>query len=162
MKLFGKITLVLLSIIFISNANAQLNTYSISDLKWLSGSWEGEAFGGRVEEFWSSPSSNAMMGMFRLLLNNKDRLYEFLIIEESEKNIAMKFKHISSGYTELEDKPIILNLINLTDDHATFSSDDSSLVISYHIINEDELNIELLSSKENNKEIITIFMKRKK
>lgn len=157
-----KPSIIFFSIILFTNViQPQEKYFSLNELKWLSGHWNGEAFGGTVEEVWSDPSANAMMGMFRLQYNNADRLYEFLLIENSESGITMKFKHIKSGYKEMEDEPILLRLIQLKDNFAEFAADDKSLIIKYSLVNNDYLEIELTSTKADKTEVTPINMKRK-
>lgn len=161
MKCKNFILIVLFLFLLTPAVNAQENSFSIENLNWLSGQWNGEAFGGTVEEVWSDPSANAMMGMFRLQYDNVDKLYEFLLIENSESGITMKFKHIKSGYKEMEDEPILLKLIQLKDNFAEFAADDKSLIIKYSLVNNDYLEIELTSTKVDKTEVTPINMKRK-
>lgn len=161
MKAFNYVTLITMIVCFSPCAFAQDKTFMLDDLKFLSGHWTGEAFGGTVEEIWSEPSLNAMMGMFRLKYNNADKLYEFLLIENSESGITMKFKHIKSGYMEMEDEPIFLRLIQLKDNFAEFAADDKSLIIKYSLVNINNLEIELTSIKAHKTEVTPINMKRK-
>lgn len=140
---------------------AQENTYSLSELSFLSGHWTGEAFGGTVEEVWSEPSANAMMGMFRLQFDEIDKLYEFLLIEKTDEGIQMRFKHIRRGYKEMEDEPIILALKNTSEFFAEFAADDNSLIIKYNLVSADSILVELTSIKQGNTEVTPITMKRK-
>jgi hypothetical protein len=39
----------------------------IADLAWIQGRWVGEGLGGTVEEIWSPPIGDSMLGMFRLV-----------------------------------------------------------------------------------------------
>lgn len=140
--------------------HSQEKSFSLNELKWLSGHWKGEAFGGAAEEIWSKPSSNSMMGMFRLQYDNVDRLYEFLLIEQSGSGISMKFKHIKPGYDEIEDEPILLFLKNLNSAFAHFENDDKSLIIKYNLLTEDSVKIELTSTKNGKTEVTPILMKK--
>lgn len=159
-KLALKLLLTVISVGFFSTILAQDKNFLLEDLKWLSGHWKGEAFGGTVEEIWSGPSDNAMMGMFRLQYDAADKLYEFLLIEKSDTGVSMSFKHIKSGYKEMEDKPLILKLVKLTHNFAEFVAGDQSLLISYRLSNEDSLEIILSSTKASKKKITPITMKR--
>lgn len=70
--------LVLAIFLVSSCSNAQNDTHTlalepdqespdatIDQVAWIQGSWQGEAFGGTVEEVWNSPSAGSMMGMFK-------------------------------------------------------------------------------------------------
>ena len=53
---------------------------TIADLAWLSGSWAGEHDGGIIEEHWTAPAGNSMSGMARLVVDGKTVFFEFLRI----------------------------------------------------------------------------------
>jgi hypothetical protein len=144
-----------------SVVTAQEKSFTLGDVSFLAGHWIGEAFGGIAEEIWSEPSSSAMMGMFRLQQNNSDRLYEFLLIEKTGDGIQMRFKHIKPNYIEMEDKPIILNLIDVNTSFAHFETEDQSLIIKYNLTSDDILEIELTSTKEGRTNITPITMTKK-
>ena len=153
--------LLLFFICFAPVVTAQGNSYSLSELSFLSGHWTGEAFGGTVEEVWSEPSANAMMGMFRLQFDGIDKLYEFLLIEKNDENIVMRFKHIRRGYKEMEDEPIILVLKKVSESFAEFAAADSSLIIKYNLMSSDSIVVELTSIKQGYAEVTPITMIRK-
>lgn len=133
---------------------AQNGLRSLSNLSWLSGYWAGEAFGGSVEEIWSVPSDNTLMGMFRLQYDNEDKLFEFLLIERTDTGINMLFKHIKPGYKEIELEPIVLKLVDLSDNKAEFIAEDKSVKIEYSLIQRDQLEI-ILTTIENSKTVVT-------
>jgi len=161
MPIYKLFLLSLFLIYFGPAVTAQENAYSLSELSFLSGHWTGEAFGGTVEEVWSEPSANAMMGMFRLQFDEIDKLYEFLLIEKTDEDIQMRFKHIRSGYKEMEDEPIILALKNVSGSFAEFAADDNSLIIKYNLVSADSILVELTSTKQGYAEVTPITMKRK-
>lgn len=161
MPIYKLFLLSLFLIYFDPAVTAQENAYSLSELSFLRGHWTGEAFGGTVEEVWSEPSANAMMGMFRLQFDEIDKLYEFLLIEKTDEGIQMRFKHIRSGYKEMEDEPIILALKNVSGSFAEFAADDNSLIIKYNLVSADSILVELTSTKQGYAEVTQITMKRK-
>ena len=60
---------------------------SIADLAWLAGSWsvtEGEL---TVEEHWTKPSRNIMLGMGRTIRGGKTILFEYLRVESRDDGI---------------------------------------------------------------------------
>jgi len=161
MPIYKLFLLSLFLIYFDPAVTAQENAYSLSELSFLSGHWTGEAFGGTVEEVWSEPSANAMMGMFRLQFDGIDKLYEFLLIEKNDENIVMRFKHIRTGYKEMEDEPIILVLKKVSESFAEFAAEDSSLIIKYNLMSSDSIVVELTSIKQGYAEVTPITMRRK-
>jgi hypothetical protein len=102
-----------------------------------------------------------MMGMFRLQFDGIDKLYEFLLIEKTDEDIEMRFKHIRRGYKEMEDEPIILVLKNVSESFAEFASEDSLLIIKYNLVSADSLVVELTSIKQGYAEVTPITMNRK-
>src|ERR1700736_4369704 len=70
----------------------------INVVRWLSGSWKGEAFGGTVEEIWSQPAGGTMMGMFRLIDKEKVTFSEFEEIVEQGNLLIFRVKHFTSAF----------------------------------------------------------------
>ncbi len=75
----------------------------IEIMSWLAGHWQGEAFGGIGEEWWSSPREGAMMGIYRA---NSPRFnfYEILTIYEQEGSLLLRLKHFNRDLTGWEEK----------------------------------------------------------
>ena len=55
---------------------------SVSELKWLSGSWKLEAKGKLIEEHWMAPAGGSMIGMSRTIVDGNMLAFEFLRIEQ--------------------------------------------------------------------------------
>lgn len=68
--------------------SAQGTKPSIADLSWLSGSWSGESNGVRMEEHWTAPDGNSMVGMHRDVGKGRTMLFEFLRIEQRGDQIT--------------------------------------------------------------------------
>ncbi len=60
---------------------AQLKQPAMEDLRWITGGWGAVVKGRNVEEYWTEPASNAMLGMGRTLANGRMVAFEFLRIE---------------------------------------------------------------------------------
>lgn len=156
-KLFSVFALLQLCTI----SHAQEKTFSLEDVSFLSGHWIGEAFGGIVEEIWSEPSANAMMGMFRIQKNNSDILFEFLLIEKTDTGVQLRFKHIKPNYIEMEENPIVLNLIEAHTNYVHLESQDQSLIAKYNLVRENTLDIEIISTRDGKMNVTPIRMKKK-
>jgi len=77
----------------------------VADLAWLAGRWEGEAFGGTIDEVWGEPAGGAMIGYFRLVgKDGKPVFYEILTILEAEGSVEMRLKHVNPDMTGWEEK----------------------------------------------------------
>ena len=76
---------------------------TIEDLDFLVGRWEGEAFGGWVEENWSPAKGGSMVGHFRLVADGEPVFYELMLITEVEGQLAIRVKHFQPDMTPWEE-----------------------------------------------------------
>lgn len=69
-----------------SGVEARLNkpAKGIAALSWLAGSWSGEHDGGIIEEHWTLPNGKSMVGMGRLVVDEKTVFWECLRIVERD------------------------------------------------------------------------------
>ncbi len=78
---------------------------SLEQVRWISGHWQGEAFGGPVEEIWSEPLGNSMMFCFKSVNENGEVVfYEFGTLTEEDGTLYLRFKHFTSGLEGWEEK----------------------------------------------------------
>jgi hypothetical protein len=61
---------------------------SIADLSWMAGSWAGESRGIQMEEHWTAPKGNSMVGLHRDVGKGRTLLFEFLRIEQQGDRIV--------------------------------------------------------------------------
>jgi len=96
---------------------------SLEDVAWMVGSWEGEAFGGMVEEVWSTASAGTMMGMFKLVSGDAPSFYEFQLVVETEGTLELQLKHFHADFKGWEEKDDFISfpLVKLTESGAYFS-----------------------------------------
>ena len=82
-----KAGVVVLFILLVNN-NASMQTPTLADLAWLSGSWQ-SAPGGRrqTEEHWTTAAGATMMGMSRTVAGEKTVEFEYLRIEQRADGI---------------------------------------------------------------------------
>lgn len=95
---------------------------NIADLAWLVGHWRGTGLGGTVEELWSPAAGGAMLGLFRLLNENKPEFYEFCVIDTHEGSLRYRVKHFDpqlQGW-ESKDKSVDFALVGLEPGAAYF------------------------------------------
>lgn len=69
---------------------------TINDVKWIQGHWKGEALGGQVEEIWSPPLGDSMMGSFKLVQEGQVKFYEIITLSETENTLILRLKHFDS------------------------------------------------------------------
>ncbi len=121
---------------------------SIGDVAWIAGTWRGEALGGKVEEVWSPPLGDNMMGMFKLVKEGKTNFYELLTIVEHEGSLLLRIKHFDRQFKgwEEKDQSEEFPLTSLEPRKATFSGlsfqleDQEHLTIKVQVENDGQAN----------------------
>ncbi len=109
----------------------------LSDINWIQGHWKGEALGGQVEEIWSPPLGESMMGSFKLVQNGKVKFYEIITISEFEQTLIMRLKHFDpelKGWEE-KDETVDFKLVRLTPDKVFFDG------LTFERVSENEINV---------------------
>jgi hypothetical protein len=76
----------------------------LSQVAWIAGHWQGEAFGGITEEVWTAPLGNSMLGAFKLVVDNKVEFYEICQIAQEFETIIFRLKHFDSKLIGWEEK----------------------------------------------------------
>ena len=67
---------------------AQGTKPAIADLAWMAGSWSGESGGIQMEEHWTAPKGNSMVGLHRDVGKGRTMLFEYLRIEQQGDQIV--------------------------------------------------------------------------
>lgn len=117
----------------------------VADMAWVEGKWQGEAFGGEIEEIWSAPDGGSMMGMFRLVDDGKVAFYELMIISEVDKTLVLRLKHFNEdliGWEEKDDS-VEFPLVKMTKDKVwfdgyTFERTSDDIMTLWVVIEEDQ------------------------
>jgi hypothetical protein len=60
----------------------------LADLSWMSGSWSGTARGIEMEEHWTAPRGDSMIGVHRDVAKGRTASFEFLRIEQQGDQIV--------------------------------------------------------------------------
>lgn len=130
--------------VMIANDDMQSVNASISDISWLQGHWKGEALGGIVEELWSPPLGDSMMGSFKLLSNDGTDFYELQIISEENGTLIFRLKHFGSHLEgwEPKEKPESQALLKIDKTTAWFDG------ITFEKAGNDELNVYVVFDHE--------------
>ncbi|MDH3892311.1 MAG: DUF6265 family protein [candidate division Zixibacteria bacterium] len=116
----------------------------VDDLAFIAGQWRGEAFGGICEEVWNAPSGNSMMGMFKLIQQDRIVFYELMIIAEDSAGIALKLKHFNADLTgwETKDDMVTFPFVKMQNNKAIFEG------ISFHRKTTDTLLVTLTTEHD--------------
>lgn len=81
-----------------------LQMTSVEPLSWLEGKWIGEEADQLMEEHWSTPQGEALMGMFRFVHAGQPRFYEFMTIAVEGQEVVLRIKHFNPGLAGWEEK----------------------------------------------------------
>jgi hypothetical protein len=87
----------------------------LSDLAWISGSWESDVGGVRSIEHWAAPDGGMLIGMSRTVTDGKPTEFEFLRIESRPDGIF----YVAQPQGR---PPVDFRLTGLRDGTATFSN----------------------------------------
>ncbi len=97
---------------------------SLESMSWLAGHWKGEAFGGVVEEFWSPPSGNSMMFVFKMVKNGAVGFYEVGHIRQIDNTLILQLKHFHGdlkGWEE-KDETVDFKLVKIEENKVYFDN----------------------------------------
>lgn len=121
---------------------------NISELKWISGYWQGEAFGGLIEEVWSDPLGNSMMGMFKAIHGNQVSFYELITITEVNGSLLLRLKHFDKHMNgwEASDESLEFKLVKLEPHKVFFDG------YTFELVNNFEMNVYVRSENEDGKD----------
>ena len=130
---------------------------SLEQLSWIAGQWEGSAFGGKVEEFWSLPSGDSMMGVFKLVVEGKTKFYEIMVIRQNRNSLVLQLKHF--GYNlkgwEEKDDTVDFPLVEITENKVFFDG------FTIKKINKNEIHLFVVISNNGQEEEVQFIYRRK-
>jgi hypothetical protein len=88
----------------------------------MAGAWRGRRGADTVEEHWSGPEGESLMGMFRWLREGKARFFELLTIEAEGECLVLRIKHFHPGLKgwEEKDQAVSFDLVQLGHQEAVF------------------------------------------
>lgn len=117
------------------DAKKEVPRASIEDFAWVAGHWKGEAFGGIVEELWTPPLGDSMMGSFKLVNEGKTSFYEIEVLREVDDTVILQLKHFHDNLKgwEEKDETVDFPLIKLEENKAYFDG------LTFHRVSADEL-----------------------
>jgi len=83
---------LMLALVVVSSLSAarteQTSKPTLDSLAWLAGSWAGTARGIEMEEHWTAPKGNSMIGMHRDVGKGRTLSFEFLRVEQQGDQIV--------------------------------------------------------------------------
>ena len=81
-------TRIVCVVLLLSGTVAHGQKPTLADLAWLAGSWTGTARGIEMEEHWTAPKGNSMVGLHRDVGKGRTLVFEFLRIEQQGDQIV--------------------------------------------------------------------------
>ncbi|MGV6831592.1 MAG: DUF6265 family protein [bacterium] len=130
----------------------------LENIKWISGNWVGEAFGGIVEENWSEPSGDSMMASFKLVNDDTTSFYELEIIREIENTLILQLKHFNGNLHgwETKEETVDFPLKYITKNKVVFEG------MTFERVSENQMNVFVdLKHDDGSVETLKIAYKKK-
>lgn len=137
---------------------------TLEKLSFIAGRWRGELKGSLIEEYWSAPEGDNMMGMFRLVKEDEGVFYEFMTIEQAGDTPVLYLRHFSQGLEawEEKDKRDPYPLVELGTTRAMFENPDSGTRLIYERKPADRLTVTLEKAKDGKKTSQVFVFRRAK
>ena len=85
-------------------AQAQAKTGSISDVRFIEGSWRATWGDRTVDAVWSAPAAGSIVGYVRVIKDRRVTLYEMFAFEETEAGLVVLVRHFGPGLVAREEK----------------------------------------------------------
>lgn len=148
-------------------APASFASVRVADFAWMAGIWQGEIGGDFIEEQWSDPAGNVLMGMFRWVQGGRDgqiAMYELMSIEPGSEGPVLWLRHFGPRLVAREDKEgaIAFRLVSYKPGEATFDNRDPEdpTRLSFRREGEDRM-VATLGKVKNGKPVETEFAYRR-
>ena len=97
----------------------------LKELAWIAGDWVGGDEETLIQEQWTEPAGESMMGMFRLVQGDKVVFYEFMSIELGIDGPVLRIKHFNPGLVgwEEKDESVVFDLTEFGPNRAVFETE---------------------------------------
>lgn len=94
------------------------------DLSFIEGHWVTELGSDQLEEIWSAPTGDSLVGMFRWIKDGKVWIVELMTIRKEESGIIFRFRHFSNELVPWEPKeaPLTFKLTSFQEGEAVFEN----------------------------------------
>lgn len=112
----------------------------ISDVAWIAGNWIKRDGKNLLQELWTEPTGDSMVGSFRWIKDGKVWIYELMTIREEGGTLVFRFRHFASDMTAWEPKtePITYRLLSLGDREAVFENPNDAKHHRYELSRPDD------------------------
>jgi hypothetical protein len=133
---------------------------SISDIRFIEGSWKATAADRSIDAVWSSPSGESMVGYVRVMKEGNVVLYELFAFEQAPDGLVALVRHFGPGLMAREEKenPNRYTFIEAGDGRAIFQKQGEEVRVLYEKRSADEFAI-VIGKPEGGKWVFTDFWK---
>jgi hypothetical protein len=123
---------------------------TLADVAFIAGKGMGSLGGGVIEEHWSTPAGDSMMGMFRYTKGDRTVFYEFLLIEQTATGPVLRLKHFNPGLIGWEEKAEVFSypLADLKPRRAVFERPDKQTSLIFDGTRDRQLVVTLEQVKD--------------
>ena len=133
-------------------AAASTPSTKLALLAFISGRWQTESGGDQLEEYWSPPAGDSMMGVFRWMKGGKVWMNELITIVDEGDQVVFRLKHFDAKMVGWEEKAecLTLKLVRTSASEIVFeeSRPEQPLRITYRKTGEDSLQVSLERSRD--------------
>ena len=108
-----------------STDSGKEHSAGLKSLAFMQGVWEGKSSSGAyVEEAWSSPQGDSLVGYCRFIKESRTTFYELLAVVRLADSTVLRMKHLNADFVPWADKDEAgdLKLISSSDSEATFDN----------------------------------------
>ena len=163
MRYFLSLALLVISLTAFSQKTIALGDKTspqatLSNVAWITGSWEGEAFGGQVQEVWAPPLGDSMMCAFKLVVDGKVEFYELCQIREESGSHVLRLKHFNGdlkGWEE-KDETVDFKLVKVEKDIVYFDG------FTVERVSKDKINMHVMIGEAGEESEVTFNYSRAK
>lgn len=116
---------------------------SISDVRFVEGSWQAVAGDRSIDAVWSSPDAESMVGFVRVKKDGHVALYELFAFEQTEKGLIVSVRHFAPGLVASEEKenPNRYHFLEAGNGQALFEKQGEAVRVRYEKRSEDAFAI---------------------
>ncbi|HYE25302.1 MAG TPA: DUF6265 family protein [Clostridia bacterium] len=123
---------------------------TLGDLAFMTGHWTGKVGSTAVEEFWSKPDGDNMMGVYREVTGGRVEMYEILALEQEASGPVLRLKHFDRGLKGREERDVAKTFTLVESDAASarFQETGTGTVLLYRRVSPDVLEASLIKVKD--------------
>lgn len=114
-------------------SQTQGKTGSISDVRFIEGSWRATAADRSIDAVWSQPAGDNIVGYVRVMKEGTVVLYELFAFEQSPEGFMAIVRHFDPGLVarEEKEKPDRYNFLEAGDGWALFEKQGDAVRVRY-------------------------------